>query len=63
MEGEMRIYYDEEGDFLEIFVGDSKPNYGEDMDDDITIFKDQESDKVVGVGIFNFRKRAKGLSF
>jgi len=61
MEGEMRIYYDEEGDFLEIFVGDSKPNYGEDMDDDITIFKDQESDKVVGVGIFNFRKRAKGL--
>ena len=27
----MRIYYDEEGDYLTIFIGDSRPNYGEDI--------------------------------
>ena len=61
MEGEMRIYYDEEGDYLEIFVGDSRPNYGEDIGDDVTLFKDQETDEVIGMGILNFRKRAKNL--
>ncbi len=25
----MRIYYDEEGDYLEIFIGNPRPNYGE----------------------------------
>ncbi len=61
MEGEMRIYYDEEGDYLEIFVGDARPNYGEDIDDDVTLFKDQETDEVIGMGILNFRERAKSL--
>ncbi|KKK95514.1 hypothetical protein LCGC14_2672050, partial [marine sediment metagenome] len=54
MEGEMRIYYDDEGDYLTIFVGDSKPNYGEDIDDDITVFKNQKSDEIIGIGILNF---------
>ena len=57
----MRIYYDEEGDYLTIFIGDSKPNYGEDIDDDLTIFKDQGSDDVIGIGILNFKERAKSL--
>ncbi len=61
MEGEMRIYYDDEGDYLEIFVGDSRPNYGEDIGDDVTLFKDQETDEVIGMGILNFRERAKNL--
>ena len=41
----MKIYYDEEGDYLEIFVGDSRPSYGEDINDDVTLFKDQETDE------------------
>lgn len=57
----MRIYYDDEGDYLTIFVGDSKPNYGEDIDDDITVFKNQKSDEIIGIGILNFRERAKSL--
>ncbi|MDO8467821.1 MAG: hypothetical protein Q7S56_02655 [Nanoarchaeota archaeon] len=61
MEGEMKIYYDEEGDYLEIFVGDSRPSYGEDINDDVTLFKDQETDEVIGMGILNFRERAKSL--
>ncbi len=59
MKGNMRIYYDEEGDYLEIRVGNPSPNYGEDMDDDITLFKDEENDEIVGIGILNFKKRTK----
>ncbi len=54
----MRVYYDEEGDYLEIRVGEPTENYGEDINDDITIFKDEKTDEVVGIGILNFRKRA-----
>lgn len=57
----MRIYYDEEGDYLTIFIGESKPNYGEEIDDDITIFRDQISNEVVGIGVLNFKERAKSL--
>ena len=61
MEGEMRIYYDEEGDYLTIFIGDSKPNYGEDIEEDVTLFKDQETSEIIGLGILNFREKAKSL--
>ena len=57
----MRIYYDEEGDYLEIFIGESRPNYGEDIEKDITLFKDQKTDEIFGIGILNFRERAKHL--
>ena len=59
--GNMRIYYDEEGDYLEIFIGNSGPNYGEDISPGITIFKDEETEEVIGVGILNFREKAKNL--
>jgi len=58
MKGKMRVYYDDEGDYLEIRIGEPTENYGEDMNDDITIFKDEKTDEVVGVGILNFKKRA-----
>ena len=61
MNGEMRVYYDEESDYLTIFVGESRPNYGEDMSEGITIFKDEETEEIIGVGIFNFKNRAKKL--
>lgn len=61
MKGAMRIYYDEEGDYLTIFIGDSKPNYGEDMSDGVTIFKNQETDEVIGIGILNFKNKTKAL--
>jgi len=57
----MRIYYDEEGDYLTIFVGESTPNYGEEVSSGITIFKDEETDEIIGVGILNFRKKARNL--
>ena len=62
MKGQMKVYYDEEGDYLEIRVGETRENYGEDVSDDIVIFRDEFSDEVVGIGIFNFKKRTHDLN-
>ena len=61
MQGEMRIYYDEEGDYLTIFVGDSRPNYGEDVSEGVTLFKDDETDEIIGLGVLDFKERTKAL--
>ena len=61
MKGKMNMYYDEEGDYLEIFAGEPVENYGEDIAEDITIFKDEKTDEVVGIGILNFKKRATNM--
>lgn len=57
----MRIYYDDKADYLEIFAGKPRPNYGEDIDRGTTIFKDEETDEIIGIGIFSFKKRAQNL--
>ena len=57
----MNIYYDEEGDYLEIFIKSKRPNYGENIASGITIFKDEETDEAIGIGILNFRNKAKKL--
>ncbi len=61
MKGQMEIYYDEEGDYLEIFIKDPSPNYGEDISDDVTVFRDEKTDEVVGIGIQDFKKQTKSL--
>ena len=58
----MNIYYDEEGDYLEIFIENKSPTYGENVGEDITLFKKEENDEVVGIGILNFRNRTKSLN-
>ncbi len=62
MKGKMRIYYDEEGDYLEIFIEDTSPTYGIEIGDDITLFKREQTNEVIGIGILNFKKRAKSLN-
>ncbi len=61
MKGQMKIYYDEESDYLEIFVGNPRPDYGEEVADGITIFRDEETGEVFGIGILGFKKRARDL--
>ena len=61
MKGKMKIYYDEEGDYLEIFIKKGAPNYGEDIASGITIFKDEKTDEIIGIGILNFRKKARNF--
>lgn len=58
----MNICYDDEGDYLEIFIEDSSPTYGEEIGDDITLFKSEETGEVVGVGILNFKERTNSLN-
>lgn len=57
----MNISYDEEADYLEIFAGEPGTNYGEEIEQDVTLFRDEETNEAVGIGIFNFKKRAKSL--
>ena len=57
----MNVYYDEEGDYLEIFIDGASPTYGEEIGEDITLFKSEETNEVVGIGILNFKLRTKSL--
>jgi uncharacterized protein YuzE len=62
MKGKMSLCYDEEGDYLEIFIEGSSPTYGEEIGEDITLFRGEKTGEVVGVGILNFKKRTNTLN-
>ncbi|MBU3923885.1 MAG: DUF2283 domain-containing protein [Nanoarchaeota archaeon] len=62
MEGKLSILYDEEGDYLEIFTKTGKPSYGEETTSGITIFKDDETNDIIGIGILNFKKKSNELN-
>ena len=62
MKGKLSIYYDEEGDYLEIFTKTERPSYGEDVASGITLFKDDETDEIIGIGILNFKKKINELN-
>ena len=58
MNGPIDIYYDEEGDFLEITITNPpKESYCEDIHEDVFIRK-SETGEVVGIGILNFKEHA-----
>ncbi len=61
MKGKMRLYYDEEGDYLEMYLENASPTYGEEIGDDITLFKKESTGEVTGISILNFKKRTKSL--
>jgi len=51
------IYYDEIGDFLEVFFGEPTKCYNEEPEQGIFIRKDQETDEIKSIGILSFKKR------
>jgi len=57
----MNIYYDEEGDFLEISTGDISNCYFNNIGDGIFEIIDKTNKKVKGIAIFSFKKRTKNL--
>ncbi len=62
MNGTLNIYYDEEGDFLEITIANPpKESYCEDINEDVFVRKDENTGEVVGIGILNFRENAREL--
>lgn len=62
MKHKMEMRYDEEADYLEIFVGEPREDYGEHKSEDIVIFKYEDNNQLYGIGIFNFKKRAVNLN-
>ena len=61
MKGQISVYYDEEGDFLEIMFGEPRNDYGDHVSQDIVLFRDQQTDEIIGIGILNFKQHTKDL--
>ena len=61
MKKKMYMYYDEEGDFLEINVGEYTEGYFRDIDEGIAERIDEKTGKVTGIAILGFKKKTKGL--
>ena len=57
MKGNLQVYYDEEGDFLELQVGEPREGYFEEVQNGIFERKDKKTKEVIGVAIFNVKKR------
>ncbi len=51
------IYYDEKGDFLEVFFGEPTKCYTEEPEQGIFIRKDQQTNEIKSIGILSFKKR------
>ncbi|MBS3105777.1 hypothetical protein J4234_05975 [Candidatus Woesearchaeota archaeon] len=61
MKGPMRVYYDEEGDFLEISVGKPSKCYASELGQGVFLRKDEKTEEVKSIGILGFKKRTKDL--
>ena len=55
------IYYDEEGDFLEIFFGEPSVCYAEEPEEGVFIRKDEKTNEIKSIGILSFKKRTQIL--
>ena len=57
----MNVYYDEEGDFLEISIGKPTKCYAEEVKPGIFLRKDEKTNDVRSIGIVSFKKRSKDM--
>lgn len=62
MKGQMRVYYDEEGDFLEISIGKPVRCHAAEISSGVFLRKDEKTEEVKSIGILGFRKRSKPLT-
>lgn len=60
MKKQMYVYYDEEGDFLELQAGDYSDGYFKDIGEGISERIDEKTGKVTGIAIMSFKKRTQG---
>jgi len=61
MENQIRIYYDQKADYLEVRFTGPRENYGDDINEYLVIFRDEETDEIIGFGVFNFKKHTSEL--
>jgi len=57
----LEIDYDSEADILEIFIGNPRPSYFYEIDDDLFEGRDKEKGEITGYKIFNLTKRKDNL--
>ena len=61
MKEKVRVYYDDEADYLELNIGKPTKSYYDDLGEDIFQRIDEKTGKIKGWAIFGFRKRAKAF--
>ena len=61
MSSELNLYYDEEGDFLELNIGEYTEGHFKNLGDGIFERIDKKTNKVMGIAIHGFKKRTRGL--
>jgi len=60
MKGKLHLYYDEEGDFLELHAGKFTEGYFKNLGNGIFERIDRKTNEVTGIGIMGFKERTKG---
>jgi hypothetical protein len=61
MGDEMKIYYDDEGDFLEITSGDISNCFFDNLGNGIFKIVDKNTNEVKGIAVHSFKSRTKDL--
>jgi hypothetical protein len=61
MKSKLQIYYDEEGDFLELHMKEYTHGYFKNLGKGIFERVDEKTGKITGVAILGFKKRTKDL--
>ncbi len=57
MDERMNFFYDEQGDILDISIGEPQSAISEEVGDDVLIRRDMKTNDIVGFTILNFEKR------
>lgn len=53
----LQLYYDEQGDFLELHFGDYAKGHFKDAEDGIAYRVDDKTGKITGIAIHDFKKK------
>ena len=53
----LRVFFDKEGDVLDISLGEPKEAISREIENDILIRVDAETEEIIGFTILNFEKR------
>ena len=59
MNNKTRLYYDEEGDFLEISVGEPTECYAKEIKPGVFVRIDNKTGEIKSISILDFRSRTK----
>ena len=61
MKGQIQLYYDEEGDFLELQTGEYTEGYFKNLGNGVFERIDTKTNEVTGIAVHGFKKRTSGL--